>query len=68
MGVFILNKVLLIMFTMSVLNILKHGWNIINELRSEVPNKYEISRWDRFILGLSFSYIITIVFTGLQIQ
>jgi hypothetical protein len=68
MGEIILNKVLLIIFLMSVLNCLKHSWNIINSLREEVPNKYEVTRWDRFLLGLSISYIITIVFTGLQIQ
>jgi len=68
MGVFLLNKVLFVLFLMSVLNCFKHIWNIIKGLREEIPTKYEISTWDRFLLGLSISYIITIVFTGLQIQ
>lgn len=52
---------------MSVLNCLKHSWDIINSLREEVPNKYEISKWDRFLLGLSISFIITTVLTGFQL-
>jgi hypothetical protein len=67
MGVFLLNKVLLIIFILSVMNCLKHVWRLINGLREEVPSKYEISNSERFLLGLSISYIITIVFTGLQL-
>ena len=67
MGVFLINKVLLVIFVMSVLNCLKHVWNIIKGLREEVPTKYVISYWDRFLLGLSISYIITTVFTGFQV-
>jgi hypothetical protein len=67
MGEFFLNKVLLVIFMMSVLNVAKHLWNIINGLRAEVPTKYEISSWDRFLLGLSVSYIITSLLTGIQL-
>jgi hypothetical protein len=67
MGEFFLNKVLLVIFIMGVFNVLKHSWNIINGLRSEVPTKYEISTWDRFLLGLSISYIITALLTGIQL-
>ena len=51
----------------NVANLLKHSWNIINGLRAEVPTKYEISIWDRFLLGLSISYIITALLTGIQL-
>jgi hypothetical protein len=64
---FILNKVLLVIFILSVLNCLKHVWNIINGLREEVPNKYKISTSERFLLGLSLAYIISVIFTGLQV-
>ena len=67
MGIFLINKVLLVIFVMSVLNCLKHIWKIIEGLREEVPTKYVISNWDRFLLGLSISYIITTIFTGLQV-
>lgn len=64
---FLVNKVLLITFIMSVLNCLKHIWRLINGLREEIPSKYEISNGERFLLGLSIAYIITSVFTGLQL-
>lgn len=64
---FLLNKILLVLFIMSLFNCLKHVWNIIDGLREVVPQKYEISSTDRFLLGLSISYIITTLFTGLQI-
>lgn len=68
MGEFMLNKLLLITFIMSLFNCILHLWNIINGLREDIPKKYEISSVDRFLLGLSISYIITTIFTGLQIQ
>ena len=67
MSEFILNKVLLVIFILSVLNCLKNVWNIINGLREEVPNKYKISTSERFLLGLSLAYIISVIFTGLQV-
>lgn len=67
MSEFILNKVLLVIFILSVLNCLKHVWNIINGLREEVPNRYKISTSERFLLGLSLAYIISVIFTGLQV-
>ena len=67
MGEFLLNKVLLITFIMCVLNCLKHIWNLVNGLREEIPNEYEISNRERFLLGLSIAYIITTIFTGIQI-
>jgi len=36
-------------------------------LIEDVPSKYEISGRERFLLGLSISYIITSIFTGIQI-
>lgn len=64
---FILNKVLLIIFVLSLLNCGKHLWNIINGLREEVPSKYQISTTERFLLGLSVAYIISVLITGIQI-
>jgi hypothetical protein len=67
MSIFILNKVLLTIFMLSVLNCVKHLWNIINGLREESPSRYVISNNERFLLGLSVSYIITMLITGLQL-
>ncbi len=67
MGEFLLNKVLLVIFIMCTFNCLKHIWGVINGLREEIPNKYVISNRERFLLGLSLAYIISTVFTGIQI-
>jgi hypothetical protein len=67
MGEFLLNKVLLITFILSVFNCLKHVWGLVMGLIEDVPSKYEISGRERFLLGLSISYIITSIFTGIQI-
>jgi hypothetical protein len=66
MGVFLLNKVLTLLLIMSVLNVGKHLFNIINGLRDEIPSKYVISERERFLLGVSISYIITVIFTGIN--
>jgi hypothetical protein len=66
MGVLLLNKVLLLLLVMSVLNVGKHLFNIINGLRDEIPSKYVISEKERLLLGLSISYIITVIFTGVN--
>jgi len=63
----LLNKVLLITFIMCTLNCIKHTWKLLSGLMEEIPNKYEISVRERFLLGISISYIITIIFTGIQI-
>lgn len=52
---------------MAVLHCLRHIWNIINKLRDDKPNKYEISNKERFLLGLSISYIIVSIINGTQI-
>mgnify|MGYP003624175591 FL=1 len=67
MSEFLLNKVLLITFILCVLNCIKHIWVLVNGLREEIPSKYELSTNERFLLGLSISYIITTIFTGIQI-
>jgi len=65
MGIFILNKILLVLFLMCLLNCLKHIWNMTIRLREELPSKYQVTKSERFLLGFSISYIITTVFTGI---
>jgi len=65
MIIFILNKILLVLFLMCSLNCLKHIWNMIIRLREELPSKYQVTKSERFLLGLSISYIITTIFTGI---
>ena len=65
MGIFILNKILIVLFLMCLLNCLKHIWNMTIRLREELPSKYQVTKSERFLLGFSISYIITTVFTGI---
>lgn len=64
MAEFILNKVLLVVFIMCILNIGYHGIKVLQRLRDDIPEKYSINRLDRILLGLSFSYVITALITG----
>lgn len=64
---FLVNKILLVTFIMCVLNFLKHTWGLLNGFMEEIPEKYLITSRERFILGFSISYILTIIFTGFQI-
>jgi hypothetical protein len=65
MAIFILNKIFLVIFLMCSLNCLSHLWNMIMRLKEELPNKYQVTKGERFLLGLSISYIITTMFTGI---
>ena len=64
----LINKVLFLLFFMSIFNIFKHGWKILSILRnSEVPNKYELSKQELIFLGLSVAYVLTTIFTKITI-
>jgi hypothetical protein len=62
------NKVLYVLFFMSILNILRHTWKVFMILRNDdVPNKYELSKQELIFLGLSIAYLFTTVFTKITI-
>lgn len=64
----LLNKILILIFFMSILNLVKHVWNIFTILRNEdVPNKYELSKRELIFLGISVAYILTTIFTGIKL-
>jgi hypothetical protein len=64
----LLNKILILIFFMSILNLVKHVWNIFTVLRNEdVPNKYELSKRELIFLGISVAYILTTIFTGIKL-
>lgn len=65
MGVLLLNKILFIILCMGILNVGRHIFEVLRRLRQETPEKYVITKRDKFLLGLSVSYIITTVFTGI---
>jgi len=62
------NKVLYVLFFMSILNILRHAWKVFMILKNDdVPNKYELSKQELIFLGLSIAYLFTTVFTKITI-
>ncbi len=64
----LLNKILFILFFMSILNILKHIWKVFMILRNDnVPNKYELSKQELVFLGLSIAFLFTTFFTKITI-
>lgn len=63
---FIIQKILFFLFCLSTLNIGKHIFNLILELRKEQPERIKVTKKELFILGLSISYILTIIFTGFK--
>lgn len=64
----LLNKLLFLIFFLSIFNILRHGWKIFMRLRDEnIPNKYELTKTELIFLGLSLAYLFTTIFTGIKI-
>ena len=66
----ILNKILLVLFFMSCLNIVRHGYYFIAAVISsteEEPKKYKIADISIYLLGISIAYILSVVFTGITI-
>ena len=58
----VMTKIEFFLFFMSTLNIIKHVWTIVDELRSDEPKKIEYTKIETFVLGLSISYILTTIF------
>lgn len=63
----ILNKVFYLTFFMSTLNILNHVWRVVKRLREDLPDKYELSKTELIFLGLSISFVLTTMFTGIEL-
>lgn len=70
MSLGILNKILLIMFFMSCLTITRHSYYFIQALLTsteEQPIKYRVSNIALILLGVSISYVLTVLFTGITL-
>lgn len=66
MLIILINKLLLIIMVLSVLNVLRNSYFLIQALIS--GNKYIINNKSLFILGISISYMITSLMTGILIN
>ena len=65
----ILNKVLLMIFVLSILNVFWHAFFFIQAyVKTEKENsKYIVSPRSLLILGLSIAYVITSIITGINL-
>lgn len=66
----ILNKISVLILMLSILNFIRHTFFVIGSfIKSEDdnPQKYRLSTMQLLMLGLSISYILTIIFTGVKI-
>jgi len=58
----LLHKFLLLLFILSILNILRNIWFIIDSYKKTV--KFQITNKSLLLLGISVSYFFTILFSG----
>lgn len=66
MGIDFLNKVLYIIFFISVLNILRRLFFLIKAFKTENA-VFEMEKTDILILGLSISYVFSCIFNGIGV-
>jgi hypothetical protein len=68
MGLILLNKFLLLMLFLSLLNVIKESTQFFwNWLGSNEPQSINFDSRRLFILGLSFSYVLLWIFNGIKI-
>ena len=58
----ILNKVLIVLFFLSICNVIRNIFFIYDNSRKGI--KFNISKLGLWYLGFSISYILTIIFSG----
>ncbi len=60
----LLNKVIILLFFLASLNTLRHIYDCIQSLVSsteETPVKYRLTKSSLILLGISISYILTVI-------
>ena len=66
----IINKILMFLFFMSVLNTARHAYYFIQTWftsTQEEPIKYKIGTKSLMLLGISLAYLLASIFTGIKI-
>jgi hypothetical protein len=66
----IINKILMMAFCFAVLNSVRHGYYFIQAYllsTLEEPKQYKISKISLIVLGVSLSYILSSILTGIMI-
>ena len=70
MTLILINKVLIILYILSCLNVLRHVYYLIQTTmmtKNESSEKYRLSNKSLLILGISLAYLISIIFIGIKI-
>lgn len=65
-----LNKIFVMLFFMSLLNVARHTYYFIQtwfNSTEEVPLKYKVNSKSLFLLGVSLAYLLASIFTGIKI-
>jgi hypothetical protein len=66
----IINKIFVLIFFLSTLNVVRHCYYFIQAIvtsTEELPIKYKLTNRSLFYLGVSIAYILTVIFTGIKI-
>lgn len=66
----IVNKVLVILFTLACLNSIRHAYYFVQsyvKTADETYQKYKVSEKSLVFLGISLAYIISSIFIGITI-
>jgi hypothetical protein len=66
----IFNKLFVVLFMLSCLNIIRHGYYFIQTVitsNDEEPKKYKLSKIQLTFLGISIAYILSVFITGITI-
>lgn len=61
----ILNKIMFILFFLSLVNVIRHSFLFLIKITDQ--EKYKMSSISLFYLGLSISMVLTSLFTGIKI-
>lgn len=64
------NKVLVVLFFLACLIVIRHAYYLIGtsaQSTPENPRTYVLSNKALLVLGVSISYILSVIFTGIQI-
>ena len=61
----VLDKALVVLFILAVLNIIKHGVRVAQNFFGTTPTRYTINDRELLIVGLSASYIIMSLIKGI---
>ena len=66
----ILNRLFVVLFMLSCINVIRHAYYFIQAVvtsTEEEPKKYKIPKLELNLLGVSIAYILSVLITGITI-